>query len=772
VLARRSTPKLAALCAAALVLAALLTLDDFERKQVIQDQRLHVMERTAALRAILEASISKPVAATRAIAVVFATRPNMSQAEFARLAKQARTFSPTILNLALIRGTVIDYTYPLTGNEKAIGLDFRQVPAQWPAYLQMITSRQTVTAGPMELVQGGVAVVVRIPVYLADPESGEDSFIGAISAPLLFENLLHEAGLPALEQSLSIAIRGRDGLGSTGEVFYGNPALFDEEPMLQQVALPGGSWEIAAMPRAGWGAQTATLWIIRTLGGLLSLLAALMAYSLIRHLQRSTENEEHLKLHSAELSHQNAVLDMIAHNAPLPDLLDMLAQLVELHNPEMLCAILLVSDDGRHLRHGAAPSLPESFNHALDGLAIGDTGACGTAVLRGERVVIKDMHHQQPGEFRALADGAELQSCWAQPIKDYDGSVLGAFAIYQRHPAMPQPAEISLIENYAALAALAIERTRTAEALRLHDAALNVAASAISISDRQARIVWANEAFTRLTGYGLNEVVGHTYGELLKSGHQNDEFYRDMWQTILAGQVWKGELINRRKDGSLYHDETIITPVRGKDDEITHFVSMKQDVTARKMTEEQLKYLAFYDPLTQLPNRRLLTDRLGLALLGGKRSGRYGALMFLDLDNFKPLNDEYGHDVGDLLLVETARRIVSCVRAEDTVGRFGGDEFIVMLKELDSDRMLSATQAHGVAEKIRAALAEPYRLELPQTENGKTVIEHRCTTSIGIVLFLNHEADREDLLKWADIAMYQAKAAGRNTIHFYEPEQT
>jgi len=275
-----------------------------------------------------------------------------------------------------------------------------------------------------------------------------------------------------------------------------------------------------------------------------------------------------------------------------------------------------------------------------------------------------------------------------------------------------------------------------------------------------------------LTGYEFDEAAGRHCGELLKSGCHDRQFYAAMWQTILSGRVWDGELVNRRKDGTLYHDEMTITPVRGKSGEIAHFVALKQDITARKISEEHLKNLAFYDPLTQLPNRRLLIDRLGQTFASSRRSGRHGALMFLDLDNFKPLNATHGHDVGDLLLIEASRRIVACVREEDTIARFGGDEFVVMLKELDADSAASATQASSVAEKIRAALTKPYQLELLQEEDGKLAIEHRCTSSIGIVLFAGHEYSREDILKWADIAMYQAKAAGRNTIRFYNPGKT
>ena len=183
--------------------------------------------------------------------------------------------------------------------------------------------------------------------------------------------------------------------------------------------------------------------------------------------------------------------------------------------------------------------------------------------------------------------------------------------------------------------------------------------------------------------------------------------------------------------------------------------------------DEEIHNMAFYDALTQLPNRRLLSDRLEQTKATSKRSGRYGALIFLDLDNFKPLNDTHGHGVGDLLLVEGARRITCCVREVDTVARFGGDEFVVVLSELGVDKAESITQASIVAEKICAALAEPYVFKIQHEGKAETTIEHHCTSSIGVVLF-NHEASMEDILKWADMAMYQAKEAGRNQIRFYE----
>ncbi len=774
----RLNPWLGAFIAASLVFAGMLAIDAAERQNAMQEQRIHVMEQLSTLRARLEAAANTPVAASRAMAVIYAAHPDLPQHEFTRLAEQVKASSPAILSIALIRDTIVCCVYPREGNEKLVGLDFRNSPAQWAAYQRMVAARQTAITGPLKWAGGGDAIAVHTPVYRADAVSGTGRFIGAIEATVPFDVLLRKAGLPDIEKSLHVAIR--DGEGGSGEIYYGAAATFAAQPVTQQIALPGGSWQVAAYPRGGWGANLPALGGTRLLGGLLGLLAAMSAYLLALHLWRRDENERRLHeseagliQRSAELVHQNAVLEMINHNAELPDILEMLAQLVEIHHPEMLCAILLLDQDGKHLRHGAAPNLPDFYNQAVDGLAIGEgVGSCGTAAYRGERVIVEDIRaHPYWGNGRELALRANLQSCWSQPIKDHGGQVLGTFAVYHRHPAIPQPAEIMLIESYAALAALAIERTRTAEALHLHDAALNFAANAIIITDLQGGIVWANHAFSELTGYGAAEAIGQHCGELVKSGHHDQRSYDEMLQTLLCGKTWHGEMVCRRKDGTLYNDETTITPVRDQNGEITHFIALKRDITARKISEEYLKNLAFYDSLTQLPNRRLLVDRLGQAMAISKRSGQYGALMFLDLDNFKPLNDKHGHDVGDLLLMRAAQRIVNCVREEDTVARFGGDEFVVMLKELDADKAVSTTLVNTVAEKVRAALAEPYQLELLQEEDGRSVIEYRCSSSIGIVLFVGHESDKEDILKCADIAMYQAKAAGCNTVRFYYPDK-
>jgi len=193
-----------------------------------------------------------------------------------------------------------------------------------------------------------------------------------------------------------------------------------------------------------------------------------------------------------------------------------------------------------------------------------------------------------------------------------------------------------------------------------------------------------------------------------------------------------------------------------------------QDITERKRIQDQVRQLAFHDTLTQLPNRRLLTDRMQQALATSQRSTRFGAVMLLDLDNFKAINDKHGHGAGDLLLKEVARRLLACVRASDTVARVGGDEFVVLITELNTDRAASILQAYAVAEKIRLSLADPYHLTDQQSATGEPEITHRCTACIGLVMFIGHEASSEELLKWADTAMYKVKNAGRNAIHIHQ----
>lgn len=291
----------------------------------------------------------------------------------------------------------------------------------------------------------------------------------------------------------------------------------------------------------------------------------------------------------------------------------------------------------------------------------------------------------------------------------------------------------------------------------------------IMITDAHNTIIKVNRSFTDITGYTSAEAVGKTPAMLASKRH-DQEFYRRMWQAIEHDKIWRGEVWNTRKNGETYPEQLTITPISGVDGKVVNYVGIFSDITLRKIHEESIHNLAFYDPLTKLPNRRLLNERLGNKITASKRDGRYGALMFLDLDFFKHLNDTHGHAMGDLLLIEVAARITHCVREADTVARFGGDEFVVMLGELDTDKTKSAEQARIVAEKIRTVLSEPYDLTLVRENESKLTVQHRCSSSIGVVLFVGNAASAEEIIKLADEAMYQAKKSGRNSIQLYNPE--
>lgn len=318
-----------------------------------------------------------------------------------------------------------------------------------------------------------------------------------------------------------------------------------------------------------------------------------------------------------------------------------------------------------------------------------------------------------------------------------------------------------------AMATYVHEIKHTLAELKVKDHALNAAANGIVITDALGKIEWANQAFSQLTGYSVSEAVGHQLGQLVKSGKHSVPFYQHLWATILANNVWRGEIINRRKNGALYDEEMTISPMANELGEISHFVAVKQDISERKKLEKEIYELAFFDPLTHLPNRRMLNEKLSHAMTMSKNTGCYTALMVLDLDNFKTLNDTQGHASGDCLLQEAAHRLRACVGDVGTAARFGGDEFVVVLTELDRDKAISTDLAMRIAEKIRVKFAEPYILTVKHEGQSEVIIEHHCTVSIGVVVFSNHEATIEEVFKWADAAMYEAKRSGQNLACIY-----
>jgi diguanylate cyclase (GGDEF)-like protein/PAS domain S-box-containing protein len=608
--------------------------------------------------------------------------------------------------------------------------------------------------------------------------------------------------------------------------------------------------------------------------------------------------ENKLRNRTEELALQNQILQLINQGVDLSTVLNELARQIETLHPKMLCSILLLDEDSKHLRHGAAPSLPDFYNQAIDGLAIGDgVGSCGTAAYLGDQVIVEDIQRHPYWEpFRDLAKQANLQACWSHPIKNSQGQVLGTFAIYHHLPTQPTTIEISLVSHYADLAQLAIERNRTmlqiakslsilkatlestGEAILavdldnnwlLHnqkfadlwqipdeiinarigakngsidllygpdqiknpetfskkvteiytppeahsldtlefkdgkiverystpqiidnkvvgrvwsfrdvteqkraDAELHIAATAfesqegMSIADANQTILKVNKAFTHITGYSQEDAIGQTHA-LLYSNRHDARFYQTLQHSLKQAGYWEGEIWNRRKNGEIFPAKLCITTVSDANNQITNYVAAFTDITKDKEAEKTIHNLAYYDPLTALPNRRLLWERLKHGIEMGRRDGKQLALLMLDLDRFKTVNDSMGHLAGDELLQQAAARIKARLRDVDMVARLGGDEFVVLLEEIAHPE-----DAARVAENIVADLSVPFQLIKNTNTHPDLSRKLRIGTSIGISLFPQHGTSPETLLDNADIALYRAKDEGRGCFSYFSEEFT
>jgi len=298
------------------------------------------------------------------------------------------------------------------------------------------------------------------------------------------------------------------------------------------------------------------------------------------------------------------------------------------------------------------------------------------------------------------------------------------------------------------------------------DLELRIAATAFEsqqamfITDRDHAILRVNQAFTEVTGFGVGDVVGKSPA-VLDAGRHDRAFYREIDEAVLRNRYWQGEIWARRRDEESFPALASISAVVDEFGSVTNYVAAFVDISQRKQAEELIHNLSFYDALTGLPNRRLLHDRLRQTLLANRRKGAYGAVLFVDLDDFRSLNDTRGHDIGDQLLTGVAKRIRACVHCEDTVARLGGDDFVVVLDSLSAESDHAATQARQVAERIRAVIRQPIDLA------GE---EYVCTASIGISLFSGDGSTLDVLLKRADASMFQAKRTGRDMIHFFDAD--
>jgi diguanylate cyclase (GGDEF)-like protein/PAS domain S-box-containing protein len=496
---------------------------------------------------------------------------------------------------------------------------------------------------------------------------------------------------------------------------------------------------------------------------LMAALAAAIFY--IVRMRRMLEHDAAVRTQSAQREKtRNQVLELLARGAAQPRILQAIVQRVEQERPELLCSILLLDAEGRHLYTGAAPSLPDFYNDAVTGTEIGlGAGSFGTAAFTGQRVIVEDIQtHPYWADYREAAARAGLRACWAEPLRFAAGrhasdKVLGVVAVYHRAAHQPTEDEIRLVGQAANLAEIALGRAHADRALKeneqmLSDILENVSAH-IYMKDPQGRYLFANRLLRERLAAPMEEIVGYDdskfFDAAAAAAMREDELH-----VLREGEpLEKEETLTNLLTGLTQVYLTVRIPLRQEDGGIRALCGISTDITERKDVEEHLQRMAQYDTLTHLPNRALFDDRLRVSLAAAQRNSTRLALMFIDLDKFKPVNDTYGHGVGDLLLKEVAVRIQECLRESDTAARVGGDEFVVLLPTVETEK-----DANVVGGKILDALNRPFQLAGHKLKIGG---------SIGVAIFPDHGEEERLLVKSADTAMYHAKKNGRNHVKIY-----
>jgi diguanylate cyclase (GGDEF)-like protein/PAS domain S-box-containing protein len=449
----------------------------------------------------------------------------------------------------------------------------------------------------------------------------------------------------------------------------------------------------------------------------------------------------------------------------LPVILEAIVRAVEQENPSMLCSVLLLDEAGRHLLSGVALSLPDFYNEVIHGLEIGiGAGSCGTAAFTNERVIVDDIQtHPYWEPYKELANKAGLAACWSEPIRSTKGKVLGTFAIYHHQVNYPTDADLAVIERSANLASIAIEKRQAELILAASESRLRLA---LAVSKQ----VWSDQDVLTgevLSGREFSQVLGNNpfefHGSIKEwedSLHPEDrDAVLEAHQRCLSqGSAFCMEYRKYTKNGALIWVSSIAEVTEWSlSNEPLRVIGMHTNITQMKEYQEKLERIANYDALTNLPNRALLADRLNQAMLQSQRRQRSIAVAFMDLDGFKDINDTYGHNVGDQLLVALSHLMKEALREGDTLARIGGDEFIAVMVDLEK-----IADSESVLERLLKAVSGPIIL-------GDAVIQ--VSLSIGVTLYPQDGADADQLMRHADQAMYVAKQAGKNRYHLFDTAQ-
>lgn len=721
----------------------------------------------------LEHDITRSLDTTYAIAALVRQRGGTPEEFGALAAELLRLEDQRLASLQLAPAGVVREVFPLAGNEAAVGHDVFADPERRAAALLAVEQRRLVLTGPVELRQGGRGLIGRLPIFLPD-EHREEHFWGFAIAVIRVEELLAGSGLKQArvgQHPVEVLLQT-----STG----GDARPLGRGPRLD-VALTSVAVEVidatlrlrlGPAPAKGPGSLPLEIVLAVSFAGFAAALVYVLARRravLARQVGERTaalqETNDRLVQEIAEreridrelrrLSRLHAVLtgtnEVIARVHDRVELLGRVCRIATEHGAADTAWITLFQGDEARGVASAGPFVElcerhPPTEHERAELRAGRTVLCETA--EGERC-------------RAL-QAAGFRSALLLPLRS-EGALLGALQLLSRREEGFHLSELTLFSELAADLSFALvtlaqdDRRRIAEEkLRKLSRAVEQSASAVMITDIDGRIEYVNPRFTKITGWTSHEVVGET-PRLLRAPQTPAETHRRLWETVKAGFDWQGELHNKRKNGELYWCLQTISPLKDEHGAITHFVAITEDISQRKEAESQIRHLAFYDPLTGLPNRRLFRDRLSQALAHAQRDGAGLAVLTLDLDRFKTVNDSLGHPAGDALLQKVTERISPELEPGDTLARLGGDEFALVR---------TGIQRPEEAAKLARALLE--RLAAPMEIEGR---ELYAGASVGITLYPHDGAELDTLLRNADLALYRAKDEGGGCWRFFTADQ-
>lgn len=690
-----------------------------ERQSHIREKRLQASNQAANQARILEAHLRHSLSAAYTLATFVRNAENI-EARFETIAGDMLRFYPDVAGLSLSPGGVVTQVMPHSGNEEAIGFNQLEDQAQGAGSRMALRSGQLSVAGPLDLVQGGRGLVARYPVMI------DGEFWGFTNVTIRLKRLLEVGRLDEIgDQGYHYALWRENPETGARQLISSNSEVALHKPVEQVIAVPNSTWTLAVTPSEGWGphswltvAWAPVLLISSLLGYLTKALLDLRwhKHNLQREVaQRTRELSTSVERYRSLIAASNTGAWEYFHE---PNFLQC--------SPEYFSMLgRLQSDyqmDGRSNLDEAWLDLlhPEDRDQAKAVFA--DYIATGAEGMYENRFRMK---HADGHWVWILSRG--------QSLRDQEGLLRGITV--GTHTDISQQ-----VENEAQLELAATVFERGSEG--------------VLITDANESIVMVNNAFTRITGYSEAEVLGQT-PKMLASGRHNDEFFRTMWNDIKKRGVWQGEVWNRRKNGEIYPEWLSVSEITDEEGNPTYYIGIISDISRLKEDQEEIHRLAYYDPLTNLPNRSLLEERAAFALKLAERNQDTVALLFLDLDNFKNINDSLGHKAGDRLLQAFADRLRAMVREEDTFARPGGDEFILMLPNTD------ASGAAHAAQKLLTLLNRPFRVD---------GYDLSVSSSVGIALYPEDGDHLSQLYTNADIAMYRAKQKGRNTYSFFTPE--